>query len=144
MGKLSRVAAGPDFRMTNAENKMVDLAAGLTPAGGAGSGPGPSSSNCEASAPPPRRVTLRSELQLANGLRNLFGAAVFDGVSGVPDPADGRQTILSLTDDCRNWIAEKRTARQDWLTRTLQARLSPAEQDRLMEAVELLGRLLDD
>jgi hypothetical protein len=34
-GKLSRVAAGPDFRMTNAENKMVDLATGLTPAGGA-------------------------------------------------------------------------------------------------------------
>jgi DNA-binding MarR family transcriptional regulator len=65
-------------------------------------------------------------------------------VSGTPDPADGRQTILSLTDDCRNWIAEKRAARQDWLTRTLQARLSPAEQDRLMEAVELLGRLLDD
>jgi hypothetical protein len=34
-GKLSRVAAGPDFRMTNAENKVVDLANILTPAGGA-------------------------------------------------------------------------------------------------------------
>lgn len=33
-GKLARVAAGPDFRTTNVENKVVDLAAGLTPAGG--------------------------------------------------------------------------------------------------------------
>jgi DNA-binding MarR family transcriptional regulator len=65
-------------------------------------------------------------------------------VIGAPDPTDGRQTILSLTDDCRKWVEEKRAVRQDWLTRTIQARLSPAEQDRLMEAVELLRRLVDD
>ena len=46
-------------------------------------------------------------------------------VSGTPDPKDGRQTILSLTDACRKWVEEGRAARQDWLTRTLQARLSP-------------------
>jgi DNA-binding MarR family transcriptional regulator len=65
-------------------------------------------------------------------------------VIGAPDPTDGRQTILSLTETCRRWIEEKRAARQDWLTRTIQARLSPAEQDRLMEAVELIRRLVDD
>jgi DNA-binding MarR family transcriptional regulator len=65
-------------------------------------------------------------------------------VIGAPDPTDGRQTILSLTDACRKWVEEKRAVRQDWLTRTIQARLSPAEQDRLMEAVELLRRLVDD
>jgi DNA-binding MarR family transcriptional regulator len=65
-------------------------------------------------------------------------------VSGAPDPADGRQTILSLTDACRKWVAEARAARQDWLTRALQARLSPEEQDRLAEAVELLKRLAAD
>jgi DNA-binding MarR family transcriptional regulator len=65
-------------------------------------------------------------------------------VIGAPDPTDGRQTILSLTEACRRWIEEKRAARQDWLTRTIQARLSPAEQDRLMEAVELIRRLVDD
>jgi DNA-binding MarR family transcriptional regulator len=65
-------------------------------------------------------------------------------VSGASDPADGRQTILSLTDACRTWVAEQRAARQDWLTRTLQARLSPQEQDRLTEALKLLRRLVDD
>ena len=65
-------------------------------------------------------------------------------VIGAPDPTDGRQTILSLTEACRRWVEEKRAARQDWLTRTIQARLSAAEQDRLMEAVELIRRLVDD
>lgn len=65
-------------------------------------------------------------------------------VRGEPDPTDRRQTILSLTDACRKWVAEGRAARQDWLTRRLQARLSPQEQDRLAEAVELLRRLVDD
>jgi DNA-binding MarR family transcriptional regulator len=65
-------------------------------------------------------------------------------VNGAPDPADGRQTILSLTDACRKWIEEGRAARQDWLTRVLQTRLSPQEQDKLGEAVELLKRLVDD
>jgi DNA-binding MarR family transcriptional regulator len=65
-------------------------------------------------------------------------------VSGAPDPTDGRQTLLSLTDACRTWVEEGRAARQDWLTRTLQARLSPEEQEKLAEAVELLKRLVDD
>jgi DNA-binding MarR family transcriptional regulator len=65
-------------------------------------------------------------------------------VSGAPHPTDGRQTLLSLTDTCRQWVEEGRAARQDWLTRTLQARLSPGEQGKLAEAVELLKRLVDD
>jgi DNA-binding MarR family transcriptional regulator len=65
-------------------------------------------------------------------------------VSGAPDPNDGRQTLLSLTDACRKWAREKRVAKQDWLTRTLQARLSPQEQDELAASVELLKRLIDD
>jgi len=65
-------------------------------------------------------------------------------VSGAPDPADGRQTLLSLTDACRKWAAEGRAARQDWLTRMLQARLSPQERDEVAKAVGLLKRLVDD
>ncbi len=65
-------------------------------------------------------------------------------LSGTPDPKDGRQTILSLTDACRKWVEEGRAARQDWLTRTLQAQLSPQEQERLGEAITLLKRLIDD
>jgi DNA-binding MarR family transcriptional regulator len=65
-------------------------------------------------------------------------------VSGASDPSDGRQTILSLTDACRKWIEEGRAARQDWLTRTIQARLSLQEQEDLAASVELLKRLADD
>src|ERR1700736_7080276 len=36
-------------------------------------------------------------------------------VSGVPDPTDGRQIILSLTAACREWLKTGRAAREDWL-----------------------------
>lgn len=65
-------------------------------------------------------------------------------VSGMPDPNDGRQTILSLTDACKRLIGEGRAARQDWLFRTIQARLSSAEQEQLAAAIPLLQRLVDD
>jgi len=65
-------------------------------------------------------------------------------VGGAPDPSDGRQTILSLTDTCREWLREGRAARQDWLFRTIEARLSPEEQDELARAVALVARLVDD
>ena len=63
-------------------------------------------------------------------------------VEGAPDPADGRQALLSLTPACRTWLAEGRAARQDWLTRTLQARLSGEELAQLAGALELLERVL--
>jgi DNA-binding MarR family transcriptional regulator len=91
-----------------------------------------------------------SSLARAEGMRPQSMGAVVAAlesaglVSGAPDPTDGRQTLLSLTDACRKWVEEGRAARQDWLTRTLQARLSPQEQDKLAEAVELLKRLVDD
>jgi DNA-binding MarR family transcriptional regulator len=64
-------------------------------------------------------------------------------VTGAPDPSDGRQTIISLTDHFRDWASAARAARQDWLLRTLQARLTAQEQHQLAGAVELLKRLLD-
>lgn len=88
-------------------------------------------------------------LARAEGVRpQSMGATVFaletaGLLSGAPDPADGRQTILSLTDACRTWLEASRAAREDWLFQTLQARLSPAEQAELARSVELLKRLVD-
>jgi DNA-binding MarR family transcriptional regulator len=62
-------------------------------------------------------------------------------VEGAPDPADGRQTLFSITDHCRRQLEEKRAARQDWLIRALGQRFSAREQDTLSAAVELLKRL---
>ena len=64
-------------------------------------------------------------------------------VTGTPDPADGRQTILSLTDACRIWIGQARAAREDFLLRTITARLRGPEQHQLAAAVKLLHRLFE-
>jgi DNA-binding MarR family transcriptional regulator len=64
-------------------------------------------------------------------------------VEGTPDPNDGRQTVLSLTQKCREAVASGRAAKQDWLVRAIASRLAPAEQARLADAVGLLERLLD-
>jgi DNA-binding MarR family transcriptional regulator len=64
-------------------------------------------------------------------------------VKGSPDPADGRQTILSLTDACREMIQANRAAKEDWLFRAIQTKLSPAEQKQLATALELLKRIAD-
>ena len=91
-----------------------------------------------------------SSLARAEGMRPQSMAPIVAAlesaglVNGAPDPADGRQTILSLTDACRDWLREGRAARQDWLSRTIQERLSPQEQDELAAAVVLLRRLVDE
>jgi DNA-binding MarR family transcriptional regulator len=64
-------------------------------------------------------------------------------VHGAPDPADGRQTILSLTESCKMLIRDGRAARQDWLFRAVQTKLSAIEQEELVHAVTLLKRLVD-
>jgi DNA-binding MarR family transcriptional regulator len=65
-------------------------------------------------------------------------------INGAPDPDDGRQTLWSLTGAFREWLKEGRAARQDWLSRTIEARLTGAEQEQLAAAVELLKRLVAD
>jgi DNA-binding MarR family transcriptional regulator len=91
-----------------------------------------------------------SSLARAEGMRPQSMASVVAAletaglVSGASDPKDGRQTLLSLTDACRKWVQEGRAARQDWLSRTIAARLTLKEQDHLAAAVELLARLIDD
>jgi DNA-binding MarR family transcriptional regulator len=64
-------------------------------------------------------------------------------VSGTPDPTDGRQTILSLTAACREWIKAGRAAKEDWLFRAIRTKLASGEQEELATAVELLKRLVD-
>ncbi len=91
-----------------------------------------------------------SSLARAEGMRPQSMGAVIAAleaagmVRGAPDPNDGRQTILSLTDAFRKRIREGRAARQDWLSGAIQARLSPREQDEVAAAVALLKRLVDD
>ena len=64
-------------------------------------------------------------------------------VSGSPDLSDGRQTILSLTAACREWVAAGRAARDDWLCRAIRTSLAPDEQEQLAHAVGLLKRVVE-
>jgi DNA-binding MarR family transcriptional regulator len=64
-------------------------------------------------------------------------------VTGAPDPADGRQTIISLTPACRKRIKDSRAAREDWLFQVIRTRLTAAEQQQLAASVALLQRLVD-
>jgi DNA-binding MarR family transcriptional regulator len=64
-------------------------------------------------------------------------------VSAAPHPTDGRQTLWSLTAACRARIKAGRAAREDWLSRTLVTKLTPAEQAQVGRAVTLLQRLVD-
>jgi len=64
-------------------------------------------------------------------------------VHGTPDPADGRQTLLSLTDACRKVIRASRLAREDWLLNAIETKLTSAQQAELARAVALLQRLVE-
>ena len=72
----------------------------------------------------------------------VAGLAAAGLIAGVPDPDDGRRTLLSLTPSCVAMIAAGRAARQDWLVRAIRTKLDAAEQAQLAAAAELLKRLV--
>lgn len=62
-------------------------------------------------------------------------------VSRVPDPADGRRAIVSLTDAGRAAVRSKKTARAEQFAGTLAAEFTAEEIDVLRAATPLLERL---
>ncbi len=91
-----------------------------------------------------------SGLARAEGVKPQSMARIIDALrdmeflTSTPDPTDGRQMLLSLSETGRRWLSEGRAARQDWLTGTVEARLTADEQDRLLAAIALLRRVVDD
>jgi DNA-binding MarR family transcriptional regulator len=93
--------------------------------------------------------TTVTELARAEGMRPQSMGAITAAleaaghITGTPDPADGRRTILSLTQSCRDWIAAARAAREDWLLRAIQTHLTLSEQDDLARGLDLLRRVVE-
>jgi DNA-binding MarR family transcriptional regulator len=91
-----------------------------------------------------------SSLARAEGMRPQSMSAIVTSlleaglVSGSPDPKDRRQTLMALSRKCQKLLRDGRAARQDWLTTTIQQKLSPQEQEELAAAVNLFTRLLED
>jgi DNA-binding MarR family transcriptional regulator len=99
----------------------------------------------EADGPATASALARAEGMRPQSMAPVIAALESAGlVSGAPDAQDRRQTLFSLTEACRKRVDEGRAARLDWLTRTLQTRLSPPELDQVAQAVGLLKRLVED
>jgi len=60
-----------------------------------------------------------------------------------PHPTDQRQVLLSVSAELEQQLAVIRSLKEDWLARSMAAKLGRAEQDALLAAIPLLRRLLE-
>jgi DNA-binding MarR family transcriptional regulator len=98
----------------------------------------------ERDGPTTASALARAEAMRPQSMGAIIAALEAAGyVSGAPDPSDGRQSIISLTDHFRQWVSAARAVRRDWLLGVVQARLTAPERHELASAVDLLKRLLD-
>jgi DNA-binding MarR family transcriptional regulator len=59
------------------------------------------------------------------------------------DPADGRRTLVGLTDGGRRTLQEDRRRREGWLAESIAGDLSAQEQQVLVQSLALLRRLAE-
>jgi len=86
-----------------------------------------------------RQVGVRSQSMGAT-----VGVLVERGlVTVTPDPRDGRQKVVTTTEEATRLVGESRSLREDWLAQRL-ATLTPAEQQTLADATALLDRLFTE
>ncbi len=62
-------------------------------------------------------------------------------VARSPDPTDGRQILIELTERGRTTLAEERARREGWLAHAIESELTVEEQETLLRALPILGRL---
>jgi DNA-binding MarR family transcriptional regulator len=60
-----------------------------------------------------------------------------------PDPADGRSSLVDLTEGGRSELREDRGRREGWLAEAIEENLSVEERETLDEATRLLARLAE-
>lgn len=85
----------------------------------------------------------RAELVRPQSMRLTVAALESQGlVARAPDPTDGRQSVVSVTDLGRRTLAGVRADKAGWLTRAIYEELDGAERRTLAEAAVLLERLV--
>jgi len=60
-----------------------------------------------------------------------------------PDPADGRRSLIELTEAGRTELHEDRARREGWLAEAIEENFSDEERETLDEATRLLARLAE-
>lgn len=61
-----------------------------------------------------------------------------------PDPSDGRQSLIDLTEAGQATMEQFRIAGESWVSEAIHGRLTPEELAELERGIALLGRLVDD
>lgn len=86
----------------------------------------------------------RAEYVRPQSMRATLAALEERGhVERTPDPGDGRQSVMTLTDDGRRALMAVRVAKRDWLAGALTDELDAAELSVLAEAAALLERVVE-
>ncbi|MFD5112282.1 MarR family winged helix-turn-helix transcriptional regulator [Streptomyces sp. NPDC058391] len=86
----------------------------------------------------------RAEYVRPQSMRLTLGALEEQGlVARTPDPDDGRQSVVSVTDPGRSTLAGVRAAKRGWLSDAIAAELDSAERRTLSDAAALLQRLVE-
>jgi DNA-binding MarR family transcriptional regulator len=89
-------------------------------------------------------MLARREGMRPQSMGAIVGALEAAGhVDGAPDPEDGRQTLWSLTESCREWLLAGRAAREDWLAHAIEQTIPPAERDALARGLALINRIVE-
>jgi DNA-binding MarR family transcriptional regulator len=91
----------------------------------------------------PGEVALRLGM-LPQSLTRTFAALEAAGyVRRMPDPGDGRQSLLAVTQEGRAAMRAEMAPRDRWVARAMDEALSPDERDALVAAAELIERLVE-
>ncbi len=97
----------------------------------------------DAHGPATTAALARAEYVRPQSMRTTLGVLEEQGfVQRSPDPSDGRQSVVSLTDSGLRTLDAVRAAKHGWLSAALAAQYDTAELGTLAEAIALLERLV--
>jgi DNA-binding MarR family transcriptional regulator len=88
----------------------------------------------------PSDLASHERVQPPSMTRTINGLVDLGLVERSPDPDDGRQVRVDLTDEGRTLLAQDRAQREEWLSRQM-ADLTPDERATMKKAASILDRL---
>jgi DNA-binding MarR family transcriptional regulator len=91
----------------------------------------------------PKALAEAERIQPQSLTRVLAGLQERGLITRVPDPADGRQSLLDITPAGLTSLRSYSVQREQWLAAAMAETLSPTEQELLRLASELMLRLAD-